>query len=190
MSDNTAAKDAPLAVEPIDKEWGVGVSGLAEDPSPFPRINRMLARNKETDSTADAHRALIVTECSKKYAMHPQNIMWALTLREVYQRVPINIWPEELIVGELAAPPNSAPVYPEFSIDWLCDELQNRPLEDRRNDRYVIDEQTKKDILSIQDYWKGRTLSEATLATYTDEEKKGSHLGAAVLLEEDRKSVV
>ena len=183
MFDNSIC-DKPIAVEPIDREWGVGISSLTENPSPFPRINEMLRRNKEIDSSADAKRALIVTECFKKYAMYPQNIIWAHTLREVYERVPINIWPDELIVGELAAPPNSAPIYPEHSIAWLCDELVNRPLENRRNDRYVIDEQTKKEILSIQEFWKGRTLSEATLATYTEEEKKGCHLGAAVLLED------
>lgn len=184
MSAATQTIETPLAVEPIDREWGVGISGLTEDPSPFPRINRLLERNKATDSTADSQRALIVTECFEKYSMYPQNIKWARTLREVYERVKINIWPDELIAGELVAPPNSAPVYPEFSIDWLCDELLNRPLENRRNDRYVIDEQTKNDILSIQSYWKGKTVSEATVATYTDEERKGSHLGAAVLLED------
>jgi len=173
----------PLAIEPIDREWGVGISSLTEDPSPFPRINRMLRRNKETDTTADANRALIVTECFKKYAMYPQNIKWAHALREVCERVPINIWQDELIVGELAAPPNSAPIYPEFSIDWLCQELVDNPFENRCNDRYIIAEQTKADILSIQDFWKGKTVSEATLAMYTNEEKKGSHLGAAVLLE-------
>ncbi|MDR0490355.1 MAG: formate C-acetyltransferase/glycerol dehydratase family glycyl radical enzyme [Oscillospiraceae bacterium] len=184
MYEKTKTIDVPLAIEPTEREWGVGISGLTENPSPFPRINRMLKRNTETCSSADSNRALIVTECFQKYSMYPQNMKWALTLREVFERVPINIWPEELIVGELAAPPNSAPIYPEFSIDWLCDELVNRPLENRRNDRYVIDEKTKKDILSIQDYWKGKTLSEATLATYTQEEKKGSHLGAAVMLED------
>ena len=184
MLNNTVSFDSPLAIEPVDRDWGVGISGLTENPSPFPRINRMLNRNKDTDSSADASRALIVTECFQKYSMHSQHMKWALTLREVLQRVPINIWPDELIVGELAAPPNSAPVYPEFSIDWLCDELINRPFENRRNDRYVINDKTKDDILSIQDYWKGKTLSEATLATYTEEEKKGSHLGAAVLLED------
>ena len=184
MTEDTKTYSQPLAIEPHDREWGVGISGLTVDPSPFPRINRMLERNKATDSSADSQRALIVTECLEKYSMYPQNIKWALALREVYERVRINIWPEELIVGELVAPPNSAPVYPEYAIDWLCDELVNRPLENRKNDRYVIDEQTKYDILSIQNYWKGKTISEATVATYTDEERKGSHLGAAVLLED------
>ncbi|MCL2392796.1 MAG: formate C-acetyltransferase/glycerol dehydratase family glycyl radical enzyme [Oscillospiraceae bacterium] len=183
MQVNTQSSDVPLAIEPKDREWGVGISSLTENPSPFPRINNMLRRNKETDTSADAHRALIVTECFKKYAMFPQNIIWAYALKEVFERVPINIWPGELIVGELAAPPNCAPIYPEFSIDWLCDELINEPLENRRNDRYVIDEETKAGILSLQEDWKGRTVSEAIIAMYTQEERKGSHLGAAVLLE-------
>ena len=128
----------PLAVEPLDREWGVGVSGLTKDPSPFPRINRMLDWVNNMDSTADDQRAKIVTECYDKYASYTPALRWALTLRELYERVEIHIWPEELIVGELAAKPNSAPLYPEFSVDWLADEFLYRPMEERTNDRYVI----------------------------------------------------
>ncbi|MDR2530368.1 MAG: formate C-acetyltransferase/glycerol dehydratase family glycyl radical enzyme [Oscillospiraceae bacterium] len=174
----------PLAIEPYDKEWGVGVSGLTEDPSPFPRINRFLRRNKATDSTADSQRALIVTECFRKWESLPVNIKWAKTLREVLTRVTINIWPEELIVGELAAPPNGAPVYPEFAFEWVVDETQNKHTELRKNDKYVVSDQAKADFLSIADYWKGRTVSEATVAQYTESERLGSHLGAACLLED------
>lgn len=178
-----AIHNTPLAIEPYDREWGVGVSGMTDNPSPFPRINRMLQWLKELDSTADSQRALIVTECDRKYASYPQNIKWALTLCEIFERVEIHIWPEELIVGELAAPPNGAPIYPEFSVDWLVDEFKNRPMENRRNDRYVIDEKVKNDIVGIQPYWKNRTVSEAIIDSYTEEEIKGSHLGKAVLLE-------
>ncbi len=180
---STNSDNQPLAIEPYDREWGVGVSGLTENPSPFPRINRMLKWVKELDSTADSQRAVIVTECFEKYAMYPQNIKWALTLREVFQRVPINIWPDELIVGELAAPPNSAPVYPEFAIDWLIEEFDNRPMEDRKNDRYVISDEVKEDIRRIAPLWKNKTVSEAVIHSYTDEEAKGSHLGKSILLE-------
>jgi len=174
---------APAAIEPFDKEWGVGVSGLTEEPSPFPRINRMLKWVKNIDSTADSERAKIFTECYEKFAMYPQNIKCAMTLREVFRRVPINIWPGELIVGELSAPPNSAPIYPEFSVDWLVEEITERPMELRRNDRYVISEEVKKDILDLQKAWKGKTVSEAIIASYTDEEKKGNHLGKGVILD-------
>ena len=29
----------PLPIEPYDKVWGVGVSGLTDAPSPFPRVS-------------------------------------------------------------------------------------------------------------------------------------------------------
>jgi formate C-acetyltransferase len=103
-----------------------------------------------------------------------------MSYRDVLENVTINIWPDELIVGEIAAPAKSAPVYPEFSIDWLCDEMINSPLDQRRNDRYVIDEKTKKALLGIQKYWKGNTLEEHILSTLTEEERKGSHLEKGV----------
>jgi pyruvate-formate lyase len=144
---DTTATD-PLAIEPYDKEWGVGVSALSEAPSPFPRINNILKWLKERDTTADSQRAVIYTEgYFKKYSAYPQILKCAMTYRDVLEKVDINIWPDELIVGELAAPAKSAPVYPEFSIDWLCDEMLNSPLDQRRNDRYVIDEDTKKALL-------------------------------------------
>jgi formate C-acetyltransferase len=172
----------PLAIEPFDKEWGVGVSGLTENPSPFPRINRMLNWVKAIDSTADSRRALIVTEGYEKYAGYPQNIKWAMILRDVLQQVEVNIWPEELIVGELAAPPNSAPVYPEFALDWLAEEIVTMPLEERRNDRYVIDEKTKEDILRIIPYWKEKTVSDAVMNSFSGDELKGSHVAKGVIL--------
>ena len=167
---------APLAIEPFDKEWGVGVSGLTENPSPFPRVNRMLKWVKERDSTADSQRALIVTEGYEKYAMYPQNVKWGLIMRDIFTQVDIHIWPEELIVGELAAAPCSAPIYPEFSIDWLCDEFSRDVMEQRTNDRYVIDGKTKADILGIQSFWHGKTLGDAFEASLTPEERAGSYL--------------
>ena len=178
-----APQNPPLAIEPWDKEWGVGISGLAEEPSPFPRVNKILKRLKETDSTCNTQRAKIVTEGFEKYAAHPQNVKWALTLRDVLYRYEIAIWPDELLVGELVAPPNGAPVYPEFSIDWLMDEFENRPMENRKNDRYVISDQAKKDIADITPRWKGKTVSEAGIAMYTKKERQGSHLGKGVMLE-------
>ena len=151
----------PLAIEPYDKEWGVGVSGMTDEPSPFPRVNRLLKWTKERESTADSQRAILVTEGYKKYAMYPANVMWAMILRDIFQKVRINIWPEELIVGELAAEPCSAPIYPEFSMDWVCREFESNVMEGRTNDRYVISEDVKKDILGLEGFWKHRTVSEA-----------------------------
>ncbi|MBN1906782.1 MAG: formate C-acetyltransferase/glycerol dehydratase family glycyl radical enzyme [Deltaproteobacteria bacterium] len=171
----------PLAIEPYDKEWGVGVSAITKDPSPFPRINNILRWLKERDFTANAERAVIYTEgYFKKYRDLPQILKCAMSYRDVLENVTINIWPDELIVGEIAAPAKSAPVYPEFAIDWLCDEMINSPLDQRRNDRYVINEETQKALLGIQKYWKGNTLEEHILSSLTEEDRKGSHLEKGV----------
>lgn len=170
----------PLPVEPYDKDFGVGVSGMVENPSPFPRVNRLLKWTRARESSADSQRAKIVTEGYVKYAMLPQNIKWGLILRDIFTNVPINIWPEELIVGELAAEPCSAPIYPEFSIDWLCEEFSGNVMEARTNDRYVIPQQVKDDICGMQEFWHNKTVSEAFEASLTDREKQGSYLGKGV----------
>ena len=174
------AASAPQAIEPIDKVWPVGVSGMTEDPSPFPRVNRLLKWTKERDSTADSQRALIVTEGYQKYAMYPQNVKWGLILRDIFTQVKIHIWPDELIVGELAAEPCSAPIYPEFSMDWLCREFSENVMEARTNDRYVVSQQVKDDIIGIDDFWKGKTVGEAWEASLTEDEAAGSHLGKGI----------
>ncbi len=172
----SAKSTAPLAIEPVDKEWGVGISGLTEDPSPFPRVNFLLKWTKERESTADSSRALIVTEGYKKYAMYPANVKWGLIMRDVFKNVPVHIWPKELIVGELAAEPNSAPIYPEFSMDWVCNEFRSGCMAERKNDRYIISDEVRDDILGIEDFWKNKTLGEAWEASLSEEEAAASHL--------------
>ena len=170
----------PLPVEPYDKFWGVGVSGLTDQPSPFPRVNRLLAWTKKRDSTADSQRAVIVTEGYQKYAHLPQNVKWGLILRDIFTNVSIHIWPDELIVGELAAEPCSAPIYPEFSLDWVAREFRGNVMEARTNDRYIIDQKVKDDIYAIEPFWEHKTLGEAFEASLTKEEWDGSYLGKGI----------
>jgi hypothetical protein len=47
----------PVGLEPYDKEWPVGVSGMAHDPSPFPGINRLREFAIEKEFTVDHQRA-------------------------------------------------------------------------------------------------------------------------------------
>ena len=174
------ADTRPLPIEPYDKVWGVGVSGLTDAPSPFPRVNRLLKWTRERDSTADAQRAVIVTEGYQNYAHLPQNVKWGLILRDIFTKVDIHIWPEELIVGELAAEPCSAPIYPEFSLDWVAREFRGNVMEARTNDRYVIDRKVKEDIYAIEPFWEHKTLGEAFEASLTKEEWDGSYLGKGI----------
>jgi len=174
MSTQVLSKETrPCAIEPFDKEWGVGVSGLDNDISPFPRINKMLDETKTAKRTADARRMLIVTEAYKKYSADSQIIKVAKTMRDVLQNVDIHIDPYELIVGEMAAPAWSASLYPEFSIKWLQEELESFDLSQRNNDKYYISDEVRKAAFAVQDDWDGKTVENAIKTAFTDEESKG-----------------
>ena len=170
----------PCGVEPYDKEWGVGVSGLVENPSPYPRINKMLEWFNALEPSADHERACLVTEAYQKHSSKPQIIKCAEALANVLKNVTIRIYPYELIVGEIAAPAKSAPVFPEFSYNWIVDEIQNDPWENRKHDRHVLSDETKKKLLELGDFWRGKTVEEQIKATCTEEELKGSQLGKGV----------
>lgn len=183
---NTAANPSavPLPVEPYDKVWGVGVNGTEKNPSPFPRINRMIQFQREGKfpymGTVDAQRAMLVTEGFQKYAAYPQSIKWAMILRDIFQQVDIHIYPDELLVGEIAAPANAAPVYPEFSYDWICREIRERPMDQRTNDRYYMTEETKARLLGLEDFWKNRTVWDYVHNTLSQEELRLSHAGRKI----------
>lgn len=89
----------------------------------------------------------------------------------------INIYPDELIVGEMGAPARFSPIYPEFSYDWIVDELQNSPWADRQSDRFACSEETKKNLLSIADYWEGQNLKDQLEQFLSEEVLIGSSLG-------------
>lgn len=186
MSEKNATTYVPEAIEPYDKDFGVGVNGMVKNPSPFPRINRLLKVQRDLEhkymGTVDAQRALIVTEGLQKHVSAPANIRWALTLKDVFEQVDIHIYDDELIVGEIAAPANAAPVYPEFSYDWVCDEIRNFPMDQREHDKYYVSEETKKQLLSIEEFWKGRTLWDQVHAGLTEDEYKISHMGKKINL--------
>ncbi len=162
-----------------EDHWGVGVSGVVDDPSPFPRINRL--RDWYLDEcpwTVDSERALLATEAYQKYDGEPQVIKVASTLAHILGNVTLHIVDDQLLVGDSAAPPKSCPIYPEFSYSWVVKELTQDPVvRERPHNRYDYDDATRDELLSIADYWQGRTLSDAMLGRMTEEEMKGDFMG-------------
>jgi len=161
-----------------EDHWGVGVSGVVEDPSPFPRINRL--RNWYLDDcpyTIDAERALLVTEAYRRHEDDPQPIKVARALAHVLRNVTLHIVDDQLLVGDSAAPPKSCPIYPEFSYGWIVRELNELPMRERPHNRYEHSDETSDALLGIADYWRGRTLSDAMLSRMSPEEMKGDFMG-------------
>ena len=146
----------PCGIEPYDKDWGVGVSGMQENPSPYPRINEMLRWLDNIQPGADHERACLVTESYQKHASKAQIIKCAEAHANVLRNVTIRIYPYELIVGEIAAPAKYAPAFPEFSYNWIIDEMKNFPWKERTHDSHVVSEETEKKSLGFRRILEGQ----------------------------------
>ena len=67
-----------------------------------------------------------------------------------------------LIVGNQASANFAAPVFPEFSFNWVIDELDE--FDKRSGDSFQVSEETKARLRVLQDYWQGKTHQDEVLA--------------------------
>lgn len=166
-------KTREYGLEPVDKDWGTGKSGMGDgDFSPFARINRLRKEFLDTPHTIDEKRAVIWTETLKGNAGKPHIIRCAEAFREVLKNVPIRL-NENLILGDPAAPPRSAPVFPEFSYDWFIQEFDSAPFNQRKGDRFDYTPEVEQTLKSLYPYWKDNTVHDLAKSMMTDEELKG-----------------
>jgi pyruvate formate-lyase/glycerol dehydratase family glycyl radical enzyme len=172
----------PLTIEPLEREWGIGVTSMGDTLSPFVRVNRFRKMALETEFTVDHQRACLVTEAYEKHKNLSQIIKCAKALEHVLQNVKIRILPDELIVGEMAAPMKCAPIFPEHSFGWIMDEIKHHPWENRLHDNYYITKESEKKLLGLESYWKGNNIAEIIASMMTDDEKKGTNLERNVYL--------
>lgn len=183
---NSRVSSIASAIEPFDKVWGVGASGQVKDPSPFPRINLILDdTQKTTNGEAVPERAMILTKVYQKMRGFPQILVVAEAMAAVLREVPIYIYDNELVVGTLGCTKKNAPVFPEFGLNWVIDEMERDLLgysDKRTHDYFTHSEDTYKQLKTIQEFWVGNSVEERLEPLLTDDDVKGSHAGKGVFL--------
>jgi pyruvate formate-lyase/glycerol dehydratase family glycyl radical enzyme len=160
--------------EPYDKDWGAGTSGQVDDPSPFSRINAWRKQFLKTPLKVSHDRAVLWTEKMRENKGKPRILRNAEALAHVLADVPIEIGNYELILGNMAAPPRTAPVFPEFSYEWLIHEMENEPFEKRDGDRFLITDETKDALKGLQEFWVQETVHDYAQSLMSGEELKGT----------------
>ena len=100
-------------------------------------------------------RGRIITESYEKNEGRSNIYKRAKAFEDILKNMTIYILPGELIVGNHASKPRSAPLFPEFSISFLLDEIDS--FEERSFDKFLVNSETKKTIYNIAKYWKGKT---------------------------------
>lgn len=101
----------------------------------------------------------------------------AKVLKYMLENLDTHIYEDELIVGTHGAPNKFAAVYPEFSYDWVIQEMEHAPFEDRDFDNMLIDDQTKAELRSIAEYWEGKTVKDEIVRNTDFDHTKASNLG-------------
>lgn len=106
-----------------------------------------------------SERAELITESYQETEGEPVVIRRAKALEKILRNMSIYILDGELIVGNQGSKPRSAPIFPEFGINWIIEELDGNPMrvEERPGDRYNIKPEDEAKIRKVARYWQGQT---------------------------------
>ena len=140
-----------------------------------PRIQRMRQRLLSIQPTVCTQRAVLATRAYREHEMDPVVLKRAYMLKEVLENMDIYIEPDTLIVGNQASCDRSAPIFPEYAMDWVIRELDE--FDKRPGDRFTITEENKQILRDIYPYWKGRTLQDKAYAVYPEDARRIYDLG-------------
>ena len=104
----------------------------------------------------DAERAVLVTDVYKKHQNQPRVMLRALMLKEILENQTIYIENNTLIAGNQATKNRNAPVFPEYTMKFIMDELDL--FEKRDGDVFYITEETKQQLREIAPFWENNNL--------------------------------
>lgn len=109
-----------------------------------------------------AERAVYTTQSYKEHADQPVILKRAYMLQNILEHMTIFIEPQTLIAGNQASANRSAPIFPEYAMDWVVDELDK--FEKRDGDVFYITEDTKETLRELAPYWEHNTTKDKGLA--------------------------
>lgn len=167
--------------EPFDHTYSLGYQVHHEDWSPFPRVNHLRQAFLDRPYEVDVERLRLVTESFKQHDVCPRKLQCAYAFENVLLGTELYIYDEDLILGEIAAPAKASPIYPEFSVNWIIDEILNSPFEERLHDQfYIRNDEERKEIVELCKYWKGRTVDDLVNVRLEEDQVKGSEAGKKI----------
>ena len=125
-------------------------------------ITERIARLKDdllsAVSTVCIERAKFYTKAYQDHEGSPVILKRAYALEETLKKMTIFINEGELIVGNQSSKLRAAPIFPEYVVSWIINELDE--FDKRPGDAFFITEHQKKELKEICSWWKGKTLTE------------------------------
>lgn len=115
----------------------------------------------------DAERALLVTETYRAHRNLPRVLLRAVMLKNILDHMTIYIEDKTLLMGNQASKNKNAPIFPEYTMKFVIDELDK--FEKRDGDVFYITDETKEQLRSIAPFWENNTLRERGEVLLPDE---------------------
>ena len=124
---------------------------------------------------ACAERAVLTTESYRMHADKPVVLKRAYMLRNILEHMTIYIEPQTLLAGNQASDNRAAPIFPEYAMDWVMEELDR--FEKRDGDVFYITEETKEKLRELAPYWEHNTTKDRGLAAMPESSRIFYDLG-------------
>ena len=115
------------------------------------RVRKIRAKYRNTKPEICIARYQLVTEFYKNNPQLTGILKRARNLKNICENIPVNIYEDEMIVGEQGYKYRSCALYPETGFAWIKDEIDTLPT--RYVDPYDITEEHKQYILDTYDFW-------------------------------------
>ena len=115
----------------------------------------------------DAERAVLATQAYKENQNQPRVMVRALMLQKILENMSIYIEDKSLIAGNQATKNKNAPIFPEYTMEFVMNELDL--FEKRDGDVFYITEETKQQLRDIAPYWENNNLRARGEALLPDE---------------------
>ena len=115
----------------------------------------------------DAERAVLCTQSYRQIKSQPPVMRRALSLAHILDHMSIYIEDKTLIAGNQATKNGNAPVFPEYTLGFVMDELDT--FEKRDGDVFYMTEADKQAIRDIAPFWENNNLRARGEALLPDE---------------------
>ena len=132
-----------------------------------PRMQAFREEMLDEKPYIDAERAVLATEAYRANQNQPNVMKRALMLEKILDNMSIYIEDKTLIVGNQATKNRNAPVFPEYTMEFVLNELDT--FEKRDGDVFYITEETKQQLRDLAPFWENNNLRSRGEALLPDE---------------------
>ena len=134
---------------------------------PSLRAIRFRDRINKSELHISTERAKLITAAYQMYEADPMVIKRAKSFAYILDQMTLTVYPEDMFLGYQCEELYAAPIFPEYSMDWVIRELDE--FDKRPTEAYYLREDQKEDLRSIAGFWKNRTLEDRALALFPED---------------------